>query len=94
MLVQNVQVSESEDVILCLDAFHRNKKILECIRDQEFAKTLRSMFYEKSTEPEDILECIEAQINSVEDEDEKIGLKSLLEYYSDNKGALLGYYNR
>ena len=92
--IQNVQASESEDVIVCLDAFHRNKKILECIRDREFAKTLRSMFYEESTEPEDILECIEAQINSVEDEDEINGLKTLLNYYSDNKGALFGYYDR
>lgn len=92
--IQSVQSSENEDVIVCLDAFHRNKRILECIRDREFAKTLRSMFYEESTEPEDILECIEAQINSVEDEEEKIGLQTLLEYYSDNKGALLGYYDR
>ena len=106
--IQKVQTSENEDVVVCLDVFHRNKKILECIRDvfhrnkkilecirdREFAKTLRSMFYEESTEPEDILECIEAQINSVEDEDEKLGLKTLLDYYSDNKGALLGYYDR
>ena len=92
--IQSVQTPEKEDVIVCLDAFHRNKKILECIRDREFAKTLRSMFYEESTEPEDVLECIEAQINSVEDEEEKIGLKTVLDYYSDNKGALLGYYDR
>ena len=92
--IQKVQTSENEDVVVCLDVFHRNKKILECIRDREFAKTLRSMFYEESTEPEDILECIEAQINSVEDDDEKLGVKTLLDYYSDNKGALLGYYDR
>ena len=38
--------------------------------------------------------CIEAQINSVTDEQEKTDLRDLQRYYLNNKDALLGYYDR
>ena len=89
---QWIQKHGETDCIGVLDAFHRNKKITECVRDEEFAKLLRSLLYEKRIE--DLLECLQAQINSVMDEQEKAELRDLLRYYQNNKDALLGYYDR
>lgn len=75
-----------------LDKFHRNKKILECVKNREFAQTLRSLLYENRID--DLLACLEAQINSTQDEEEIKGLKKLLSYYTENKDALLSYYDR
>ena len=79
-------------VITVLDKFHRNKKITECVQNAEFAALLRKKLYEKDVDT--VLILIEAQINSVEDEDEKSKLQELLRYFTDNKDSLLGYYDR
>ena len=78
--------------ISVLDKFHRNKKITECVRDPEFAALVRKLLY--AGRIEDTLTCIEAQINSVADEQEKALLRELYSYYANNKDALLGYYDR
>ena len=89
---QWIQKHGEADCISVLDQFHRNKKLTECVRDDEFAKLLRSLLYENRTE--DLLKCLEAQINSVTDEREKADLQELYRYYSNNKEALPGYYDR
>ena len=76
---QWIQRHGDADCISVLDQFHRNKKITECVRDPEFAKLLRSLLYEKRID--DLLECLEAQINSVMDEQEKADLRDLQKYY-------------
>ena len=43
---------------------------------------------------DELLECLEAQINSVTDEKEIADLKTLQRYYTENKDALKGYYDR
>ncbi len=86
------QQKQSSDCICVLDAFHRNKKLKECVRDQEFAQTLRNLLYENKID--ELFECLEAQINSVTDEKEIADLKTLQRYYTDNKDALKGYYDR
>ena len=83
---------QEEGKICVLDEFHRNKKLKECVKDSEFAKTLRNLLFENKVE--ELLACLEAQINSITDEKEIAGLKTLLSYYRENKEALKGYYDR
>ena len=83
---------QTEDCIFVLDEFHRNKKLKECVRDQEFAKVLKTLLYENKID--ELLECLEAQINSISDEKEIADLKVLQKYYTENKDALKGYYDR
>ena len=86
------QQKQSPGCICVLDEFHRNKKLKECVKDQEFAQTLRTLLYENKID--ELLECLEAQINSITDEKEIEGLKTLQSYYTENKDALKGYYDR
>ena len=78
--------------ISVLDKFHRNKKITECVHDPVFASLLRDLLY--AGRVKDLLDCIEAQMNSIVDEQEKADLGVLYSYYSNNRSALLGYYDR
>lgn len=87
-----LQKRKSEQDILVLDKFHRNKKITECVKDKEFAQTLRELLYENRVD--DLLKCIEAQINSIQDEGEIEGLRTLLNYYTENQDSLTGYFDR
>ena len=89
---QWIQKHGDADCIGVLDQFHRNKKITECVRDPEFGKLLRDLLYEKRID--DLMDCLEAQINSVTDGQEKADLCELQRYYRNNKDALLGYYDR
>ena len=89
---QWIQENGDADCIGVLDQFHRNKKITECVRDPVFGKLLRDLLYEKRIE--DLMDCLEAQIHSVMDEQEKTDLCELQRYYRNNKDALLGYYDR
>ena len=83
---------EKEGCICVLDEFHRNKKLRECVRDQDFAKLLRELLYENKID--ELLECLAAQINSVTDEKEIADLKELQSYYTEHREALKGYYDR
>jgi hypothetical protein len=83
---------QKEGCICVLDEFHRNKKLRECVRDQDFARLLRELLYENKID--ELLECLKAQINSVIDEKEIANLKELQSYYTEYKEALKGYYDR
>ena len=83
---------QSEGNICVLDEFHRNKKLKECVRDPEFASLLRGLLYENKIE--ELLECLEAQLNSLTDEEEIAKMKELQRYYIEHKEALKGYYDR
>lgn len=89
---QWIQKEKGVECLCVLDKFHRNKKITECVANPQFAETVRTLLYEKRID--DFLECIAAQINSVDNEQEKSRLEELLLYYSENKGSLLSYYDR
>lgn len=75
-----------------LDKFHRNKKITECVRDPEFAALLRGLLFSKKIDL--LLDCLEAQINSLSDPVQIEKLKELQGYYRDNRSSLLSYYDR
>ena len=83
---------QTKSCIFVLDEFHRNKKLKECVRDPEFAQDLRKLLYEN--EIDKVLDCLEAQINSVSDKKEIDDLQDLQRYYTENKEALKGYYDR
>ena len=87
-----IQKQKGTNSISVLDEFHRNKKITECVKNKEFAGILQKLLYNK--EINTLLDCIEAQINSTTDKDEIAGLRELQSYYTENKDALLGYYDR
>ncbi len=78
--------------ICVLDRFHRNKRMIECIKDKQFLETARELLY--SNRIDDLLECLEAQINSTEDPAEQEGLCELLSYYTENKNTMTGPYER
>ena len=87
-----IRCKNSPHCIDVLDKFHRNKKITECVRDPEFVALLRDLLYSKNIDL--LLDCLEAQINSISDPAEIEKLKELRNYYAENKGSLLGYYDR
>ena len=87
-----VRGKNSEDTISVLDEFHRNKKITECIKDKEHANLIRDELLKGDYDK--LLEYLSLCIESTEDENEKEGLRNLYNYYSENKDALSGYYDR
>lgn len=89
---QWIQKRPGVKCICVLDKFHRNKKITECVRDEQAAKTIRSLIYEGKIQ--DMMDYIEALINSVEDPREVSGLKELQMYYQNNIEALTDPYRR
>jgi len=89
---QWIRKQNGVECLCVLDKFHRNKKITECVADPQFAETVRTLLYEKRID--DLLECIAAQKNSVDDEQEKGRLGELLSYYTENKESLLSCYDR
>lgn len=89
---QWIQKDNSCDCICVLDEFHRNKKITECVSNKEIAENLRELLLQNRFD--ELLDCIQAYVNSTEDEREKAKLQELYNYYSENKEALPGYYDR
>lgn len=87
-----IRQENSKHCIDVLDCFHRNKKITECVRDPAFASLLRGLLYNKNIEL--LLECLDAQINSLSDPAEIEKMKELQSYYRENKDSLLNYYDR
>jgi len=87
-----IQKDPDCECICVLDKFHRNKKITECVSDKNIAENLRELLLENRFD--ELLECIEAYINSTENEREKAKFQELFRYYSENKDALAGYYDR
>lgn len=87
-----IRNKNSDRCIDVLDRFHRNKKITECVRDPEFAALLRKHLHDKDIDL--LLECLDAQINSISDPSEIEKLRELQRYYTENKESLLGYFDR
>lgn len=87
-----IQKDNSCECICVLDKFYRNKKIIECVSDKNIAENLRNLLFENRFD--ELLNCIEAYINSTDNEHEKSRLFDLYRYYSENKEALAGYYDR
>lgn len=89
---QWIQKRPGVKCICVLDKFHRNKKITECVKDKNTAKSTLSLIHEGKIQ--DMMDYIEALINSVEDPREVSGLKELQMYYSNNIDALTDPYSR
>ena len=89
---QWIQKRSDVDCISVLDKFHRNKKITECVQNKEQAKLIRKLLYEGKIQ--DVMDCLEALVNSAEDPIEKAKLKELYSYYKNNQDALPDYYSR
>ena len=87
-----IRQKNSTHCIDVLDKFHRNKKITECVRDPEFASLLRTHLYSNNIDL--LMDCLEAQINSLSDSAEVEKLRELQSYYTENKASLMGYYDR
>lgn len=87
-----IQKKGNKECICVLDKFHRNKKLTECIKNKDFLQTARTLLF--SNRIEDLLVCIAAQIESTEDVAEQDGLRELLSYYTENKDAMTGPYDR
>ena len=87
-----IQKQGKSDCICVLDKFHRNKKLTECIKDKDFLETARELLF--ANRIDDLLTCIASQIDSTEDEAEQDGLRELLSYYTENKDAMTGPYER
>lgn len=87
-----IQKDNTCECICVLDKFHRNKKITECVSDKKIAENIREFLFQNRFD--ELLDCIEAYINSAEDEREKAKFQELYSYYSENKGALAGYSDR
>lgn len=85
-------LAHNDGDIVVLDEFHRNKKLRECVRDADLLKILQEHLYSKDYDTFFI--CLDAQINSVDDEKEKEKLEELYKYYHNNRDYLSGYYDR
>ena len=78
--------------ISVLDKYHRNKKITECVSDEEAAKCIRDLLYKGQVSK--VMDYLEAMINSVEDPIKEAKLRELYVYYKNNQDALVDYYDR
>ena len=87
-----IQKTSDCDCICVLDKFHRNKKITECVKDKEIAENLRELLLQDKFD--ELLECIKAYLNSMEDGSDKEKMRELYSYYWENREALAGYYDR
>lgn len=87
-----VQGKNTDSSIYVLDEFHRNKKLTECVKDKDFAALLRELLFKNDIST--LLSCLEAQINSVQDESCREKLSELYRYYNENRDSLSGCYDR
>ena len=87
-----IQKDNDCECICVLDKFHRNKKITECVSDKSIAAELRELLL--ANRIDELMDCIEAHIDSTENERERFKLQELYSYYSENREALVGYYDR
>ena len=75
-----------------LDAYHRNRALGRFVKNAELAEQLRQLLY--AGEISALLERLETAVHETTDEQEKESLAELLGYYTENKDALTGYYDR
>lgn len=81
-----------ETVQLQLDAFHRNKAIIQYVADPEARKVLFKLLYTKQTDL--LLDAIEAYSNSTEDEKVRDNYLKLFTYFQNNKEGLIPCHRR
>lgn len=89
---QWIQKRSDVECISVLDKFHRNKKITECVQNKEHAKLIRELLYKGQVQ--DVMDYLEALVNSAEDPIEKAKLRELFTYYKNNRDSLTDYYSR
>ena len=89
---QWIQKNNPKNRLPVLDAYHRNRAIGRCVRNPELAAQLRQLLYAK--EIPTLLERLEEAWKEATDKEEKDALKELLGYYTENRDALTGYYDR
>lgn len=87
-----VQGKDDGKNIYVLDEFHRNDKINECVADRELAKELRPLLY--ACDIDGLSRAVERGIQCAGGEKERGRLQELLSYYTSNRDALLGPYER
>ena len=78
--------------IYMLDPFHRNKAILEAVNDAELRKLMFELLYSKKID--ELLQCIEASVESTLDPAEQEKRRELLRYFTNNRDGLLNYYRQ
>lgn len=78
--------------IYMLDPFHRNKAILEAVNDAGLRKLMFELLYTKKID--ELLQCIEASVESTLDPVEQEKRRDLLRYFTNNKDGLLNYYRQ
>ena len=83
---------DDETVHFQLDAFHRNKAVIENVSNPDMRKEIFRLLYSKQIDL--LLTYIEALSNSVDDEEERGKLLTLLTYFQNNKVGLIGYHRR
>lgn len=89
---QWIQKRNLKNCLSVLDAYHRNRAIGRFVKNQELAGQLRQLLY--AGEISALPERLETALNETTDEQEKESLAELLGYYTENKDALTGYYDR
>lgn len=75
-----------------LDQFHRNKAIRTYLSDPDLQKLVLKLLKKKQVQT--ALDVIEASINSTEDAGEQEKRRTLLTYFTNNRNALVPYYER
>jgi len=78
-----------ETVQFQLDAFHRNKAVLECVSDREARKKILKLLYAKEIDL--MLNVIETYALSTDDEKEREGYERLHGYFQNNADGLVPY---
>ena len=89
---QWIKTAKDPRGIYMLDPFHRNKAILEAVNDPDLRKVMFELLYSKKIE--ELLQCIEASIESTLDPAEQEKRRDLLKYFTNNRDGLLNYYRR
>ena len=87
-----IKGQKGADTVYQLDIFHRNKAIREYVNDPDLCSLMMDLLLNKRID--DLLDVIEASINSTVDETEQKRRKALLSYFSNNKDALIPYHER
>ena len=89
---QWIQKNNPKNCLSVLDAYHRNRALGRFVKNAELVEQLRQLLY--AGEISALLERLETARNETTGEQEKEGLAELLGYYTENKDALTGYYER
>lgn len=87
-----VQGKDDGGNLYVLDEYHRNDRIDRCVSDRGLARELRSLLY--ACDIDGLFKAIRKGIQHAGGEDERAKLQELLDYYTNNRDALLGPYER